>query len=1079
MTGSAPEFQSFVDGLRRFAAMHDAFDPMTALREVAGEAAFEDKILMVELLSELRPDCSIEAGEEGDLWLMRPAARRKVLGRMDPETVAAKDQTVEAPSAFQAAVAGSGHFSPEAIDRLVTGPSDPTLLNEVAVTLDRAGPAAPGFGKLVAVRSVLNSLRQAQRTDVALAAGFFGRESELAALREWVNNAQEKTPLQTAHVSGLPGIGKSFLVERVIQLARQDLDPILVRLDFDRSSLQVLDRYAFFEEISRQVGDAVPGVALELRTLRLKSAEEAAALADTSTRSGFPRELLGAIGDAVGQSDRPMLIVLDTLEVLRGAGETHVKTLFDHLDLLLEFGVGRISVLSAGRGEALGPVADRIALSVPLRGLEEHAARDLLRRREVDEALWPRILPLARGNPLLLTLAAKAMHDTTFDATEVPEDASEEVVAGYLYRAILSRVPRALKGVANEGLILRRVNPETLMGIVAPALGLNLDAAAATKMLADLSQQHWLVEYEQGWIRHRPDIRSAILDLIYQTHRRSTAEIDRRAAEWFAATDPLSALYHRLQLTRSGVELPDVPQEIALEFTERMIDDLPPLARDAVLQARGQRSDFGRGEEMEGTAPETAEVSGRRVSLRDESATGRTQAQPPHVRYDPALQQIVFIALDQGESYPPPDDRAVRDLELMLEKNDLREASYVLANGFDMPFAADGPAAPVVMAHQWQTGQWSVVERMLRLATGRMLDRCIKDGPYFLGRIILEVWAEFRFDELVDRLDDPGFFEKVALLVRDSLHLGLIGGALEFALICAAPRDAPSDFFPTGLALLAPSMPDVPTEIAFDVLQRAESLRSSLGLSLEGVDSADPPLTGARLARALMSLNPYAAPIQAHVRSAMDGHGGVVLSFLDGLRPHLAEAAKRFVPDVLGMADLDDRLTSTPADAAQALAVMGLTAEWSDGFTFYRPVSDLPTIANAAERWRRTVNGLWSYGRRRPQGWIGVGEAGADWASSAHVARLMETDNPAMGAERLLRFWADPAGDSPQFGLAQARRRLLHRYLAVLEEGYESPDRALALLQMADVTGTLAVPLAVLAAFNAHPDTVLPRPDES
>ncbi len=57
------------------------------------------------------------------------------------------------------------------------------------------------------------------------------------------------------------------------------------------------------------------------------------------------------------------------------------------------------------------------------------------------------------------------MHETSFDAAEVPEDASDEAVAGYLYRAILSRVPKALKGVANEGLILRRVNPETLMGI--------------------------------------------------------------------------------------------------------------------------------------------------------------------------------------------------------------------------------------------------------------------------------------------------------------------------------------------------------------------------------------------------------------------------------------------------------------------------------------------------------------------------------------------------------------------------------------------------------------------------------------
>lgn len=1077
MIESDPRIQPLALALRRFAAMHDAFDPMEALRKAVGETAFEDKILMVELLSELRPDCSIEAGEKGDLWLMRPAVRRKVLQAMDPETAATGETTTEVPSVFQAAISGSGDYAPDAIDRIVAAPPNPAALKALAVTLDRVGPTAPGFGKLVAVRSVLNTLRQAQRTDVALAAGFFGRDAELTALRDWINDTQVKAPLQTAHVSGLPGIGKSFLIERVIQLARQDMNPILVRLDFDRSSLQVLDGYAFFEEVSRQIGDALPEVAAMLRTLRLQGAEEAAALADTSARSGFPRELLGAIGEAVGQSGRPMLIVLDTLEVLRWAGETHVMTLFEHLDLLLDFGAGPISVISAGRGDSLGPVTNRIALSVPLGGLEDHAARDLLRRRDVDEVLWPRILPLARGNPLLLTLAAKAMQDTSFDEAEVQANASDEAAAGYLYRAILSRVPKDLSGVANEGLILRRINPETLMGIVAPALGMTLDEEAATRTLGELSQHHWLVEYEQGWIRHRPDIRSSILNLIYQIHPRNTAEIDRRAATWFADTDPVSALYHRLQLTRSGADLPEVPPAIAMDFTDRMIGDLPPRARDAVLQARGQRSGFGREDDVEATGAEPFAVSGRRVTLRDK-ASGK-EASPPHLRYDPALQQIVFIELEPGELPPPIDERAVRDLELMLEKNDLREASYVLANGFDLPFAADGPAAPVVMAHQWQTGQWSVVERMLRLATGRMLDRSLKESPYFLGRIMLEVWAEFRFDELVGRLDHPGFFEKSALLFNDSRHLGLLGGALEFALICAAPQDTVAELFPTGLALLAPSMPDMRTEMVFDALQRADSLRSSMRLSLAGIDVADPPATGAPLAAALMALNPLAAPIQAHVRSAMDGSGGVVLDYLDRLRPHMDAAVGHFVPDLQGVADLDSRLTSTPADVAQALSVMGLTAEWSDGFTFYRPVADLPTIANAAERWRRTVNGLWSYGRRRPLGWVGVGDDAGDWASTARVERLMDSDDPTGEAERVLRFWADPNRDEPTFGRAQASRRLLNRYRAILEDGSASPHRGLALLQRAGITGALAAPLAVTAAFNLIPEAILPLPDKS
>src|SRR5690606_41877513 len=90
--------------------------------------------------------------------------------------------------------------------------------------------------------------------------------------------------------------------------------------------------------------------------------------------------------------------------------------------------------------------------------------------------LWPRIMPLARGDPLLLTLAAKAFEDAVSDAGEIPAGAGEEAIGGYLYRAILSRVPECLRRIANEGLILRAIDAEALTGVVAPALGITLTA---------------------------------------------------------------------------------------------------------------------------------------------------------------------------------------------------------------------------------------------------------------------------------------------------------------------------------------------------------------------------------------------------------------------------------------------------------------------------------------------------------------------------------------------------------------------------------------------------------------------------
>ena len=99
------------------------------------------------------------------------------------------------------------------------------------------------------------------------------------------------------------------------------------------------------------------------------------------------------------ENGRAVLVVLDTLEVLRARGETAVMTLIDHLDRLVEFGMGRVSVISAGRGDALDPVPDRLGGRLHLQGLESDAEDALLDMRGVPTKHWEAIKRLARGNP--------------------------------------------------------------------------------------------------------------------------------------------------------------------------------------------------------------------------------------------------------------------------------------------------------------------------------------------------------------------------------------------------------------------------------------------------------------------------------------------------------------------------------------------------------------------------------------------------------------------------------------------------------------------------------------------------------
>lgn len=1093
-----PDFEALTQAARRYAALQGAFSPEAALKAAMGDRATSDPILAARVLSSLRKDCTVERGTSGEMWLMRPGARRKTLGETaaGSDWVAASAAPSDAP--VQAALAGRGDYAPEALDAMIAGGAAAERLGAIAVALDRAGPSAPGFGRLIQIRSALNAARAEARTDALLVGGFFGREAELARLADWIAHPQEAPPLRTVHVSGLPGIGKSYLLERVIQMARLDHRPILVILDFDRSGLNVLDLHGFFEEISRQIGDALPEAAGRLRDLRLRSAERRASETGSSARASLPRELLDAMGKAVASSGRRVLAVLDTLEVLRSRGETQVMTLFDHFDLLAEYGLRPLVLISAGRGDALDPVrkraghpVERVEAHIRLDGLEDSAARVLLETRGVPKALWPRILPLARGNPLLLTLAAKALTEAEFDEADLPRDASAATIGGYLYRAILSRVPERLRRIANEGLVLRAIDPETLRAVVAPALGLALTPEEARGDLETLATQHWLVEHDRGdWIRHRGDVRRAFLPLLYDEAagtRALTEAINRRAADWFATRDPVTALYHRLQLTRYGDPMPEIPADLARAFTEPLLDELPDRARDHVLQRQGRRTGVARGgAPVKGDAGGTvtpseggaAPAAGPQAKKR--ARDGALTPSPGAERFmlDPARMRLVPVDPGDAEA-APPDERAVRDLELMLEKGDLREAGHILANGYQGSFAASDLAGLVAVSYLWLSGRWSAARAVHRRLEEADLARALVDSPHLSGRVLLEMTAEFAFARAVRFLRWDKGLDLARISYEGSTRTGMVGGALDFAFLAAGLglEDLPRRL-DLARSLLAPGMgPDAGAEAADLALAAADSARRGFGLFYEPAAAGGPDDRAAGFrAEALQALNPYGAPLHALV--AGDGADDGLMRYLADLRPTLPRAAALFLPEIEGAGALPERLRSGPPDVVAALTAMGLGGDWPSGYALAHRGADLRLIAHSSERWRRTVAGLWAYGRVRPEGWTGAGKA--DRISADRLRRLQAAADPVGGALAQLRFWVEPSGVAVAGRAAPpAVLRRLEGFAAKAARHLNAdgtpanPEAALAALLKAGAPGVVAAPLAVLMSRGVSPADVL------
>jgi hypothetical protein len=1066
-SATPPDRGALYPALQRWAALRDSFHPMAliqSLRASGAEAsASDDPVLVAEALSALQDDCIIEKGPSGPIWALRPAVRRKVLGTSgDP----ALDQALsQAEGPLADALRGQGAFAPEALQAALKPQVPSATLVHLVGTLDRAGSRAPGYASLIALRSALNTSEQRERAEAILSRGFFGRQKERARLADWIASPQSTRPLRSLHISGLPGIGKSFLLEKIIQEAVGRDDPILIRLDFDRSGLMVDDTHAFFEEISRQLGDAVPLAAASLRDHRLQSARERSSLSGREARFLLPRDLLAHMGRIAAQDGRLVLIVMDTLEVLRARGETVVMTLFDHLDRLVEFGMSRVCVVSAGRGDALDPVPDRLGGRLHLPGLEEEAEEALLKARGVPPAQWPDIRRVARGNPLLLTLAARAFAVGQGKDVLAAQSRDPAVRGGYLYRAILSRLPQPLNDLAHAGLVLRRLDPGVLAQVLAPALGLNLTLAQASTLFDDLATQHWLIEADDrpGWLCHRPDMRAAFFPLLVEDRPDLVRDISARAIG-FDDLPPLDRLYHRLQLVRWGGDLPNVPAQMAGEFSPLMLDELPPLARDAVLQARGQRSDFGRtgrGGAQESAAAATAIPDGA-ARRAPRSGQGAAVASPPRTSVldksfggpsapKPGPRRFVYNAararLEVSRNAAPGqiDPRAIRDLSLMLANGDQREAAFILRNSFSGAFEARSEAGRAVMCYLWLAGQWAGASRLWR-AMGRPSGDKIDTGPSLdpvLTRICDEIFAEHDFRAFVQSLKDRP-------LPPEPGRVALIGGALDVAgCVAYGPPDfhakvAPAQGQEYAAALLAPwQMGGDSSAIA--------RLRAEAGKRRERLDLAGraPEQPGWQVAPMI----PHIAPLAA---LCLDPDQGPRAQWLARLQPHLEAIISIQLP---WFADQSSALSSSGAgvvDMIDKLGVLGLTADWAGAMSLALNDGDLGRIAASAERWRRLSHGAWPFAGAPPKDWT-EGRGGVDQATKGLMQHLADREDGGATAARLLQLWLLPGGDRAL--------RALGRRLAMIQSRDPAPDAALRHAAKLGLPPGIAAPLALLASL--------------
>lgn len=1022
MTSSdiSPQLQALYERCYLYAALHGGFAPPDAVLWANDGVPLPDMQMTARLLALLRPHC-IDTGFRFSLpiWEMRLAARHYALDSTRFDTT-----TLDTPIAR--ARMGTGAYAPANLRRLIDNGA-PASLPVIVGVLDRAGPDAPGARYLPGLRALLDRQQETLRAKAMLDGRINGHETELDGIAALLERPQSAAPLRALYVSGMAGIGKSHLLERAIQRARLHSRPVIIRLDFQEVGPDVRNAEGFYAEIARQAGAGMPQMAPDLE------------------HAGSDR-ILQRLAKALVAADRPLFIVLDSLERLRSDGESHIALLFERLDRLICAGVPAVAILAAGRGDALQPAPGRqMGASIVLSGLDAPAFEAHLRARGVPPPLWPRIAALTRRTPLAIPVAQRAVAIPGFRDHQIPPEADPDQAGARLYRAVLRHAPDNLRRISLCGPVLRRLSQKILHDVLAPTLPPeDLQTAYDT-----LCQKHWLtVPDAQEQVFAFPTIRRTYLPLLYASMGAEALRVNRAAATWHDANgQAIEALYHRLQATRGGDRLPDIPADLALRFDALTLEELPARARDAIRHAQGARSDHGR----IGAPP------GHDVTC---------TAHPPLVRFEPARNRLRHSPV-APEKARFPDPRAIEDMRICLSRADLREAEFVLQHGLDGWVGVADRGGLLLLAQLWLSGRWSLARRLHRMLGEEVLKQALADSPAFLGRLLLDIEAEFAFDRLVRRLKHPDFAARALLSRHEGTGLGLAGGALDLALLCAVPHtDLPRHDMQIALGLLAHKTASAPETV--DRLRHLAALRRGDGVRPEAPDDAS-------LSRELSPLNPYHICLDRRMLRPVTG----ALARFCARGQTLPQAAAHL--ETPPETPLPARFC-TPRDLIAGFGRLGLGADWALGFTFFNPVPDLPELARAAGRWQRVLGADWCMGRARPAGWAPV--RGPDRITRSRARDLLQAPDPVAAARHGLFFWAQPT-HSPAQAAAHLRRRLgpqYHSALAALPEA--PPHRRLALaLNVLRAPAPMMPALAVLLAHgiedfadfnptNSHPKEI-------
>lgn len=619
-----PGLRPWQDRLLR-AALIEGFEPLSLMPGISEDG-----------LHALLRHCTVSLQAGNAQWRLDAGARSAVLSE------AARGQTLEAVARMTwQSSGGSEAPSPlsHALAQLVREgiPSDaavdsagrelwPAYQAAAAVLRDGGILTEADAARLdgaIQLAELLEPLRFLIRWDsVDKTDAFVGREAELRQLRKFVDVLASRGLLESVQrgysrvvndesramvLSGIGGVGKSTLVAKFLvdHAADEVSSPRLVfsYLDFDRAAISGLQPATLLLELLRQLACQLPHAKPALDQLRTQVQENVAKVAAlpsfsgddvSSAQAGLPRELidrsqmnlyLELLARSLNEvhDKRVILVVLDTFEEVQLLGDEATVRVEEFIEDLLR-ALPLMRVLVAGRDEADGFF--RSSARLVLKGFgDKPSRRAFLETRGVPRKLSEQIAAQAGGRPLALLLAARLVSEYKENSLDLSwmerfkARLDETLTEGILYERILQHIPdERLRRIAHPGLVLRRLDADAIVHVLAPTLGLgDMSLEAAGQLLDLLRRQRDLVRVEpDGSVVHRPDVRGQMLQLMTLRDPGLVERLHQVAIEYYRAK--LSTAIGAQARTQAGIE--EIYHLLCLgQHFDRVLELWSPAAR--------------------------------------------------------------------------------------------------------------------------------------------------------------------------------------------------------------------------------------------------------------------------------------------------------------------------------------------------------------------------------------------------------------------------------------------------------------------------------------------------------------------